>query len=135
VKALPDYEGLTITGNVGPTCTAWIDAGKFERVMLNLLFNAAEAVARHGGRIDVTATSGTRGVEIRIADNGPGIPDAIRDSLFEPFVSYGKQRGTGLGLTVVHNVMQQHGGDVVLERTGPDGTTFLLRFPPKPTPD
>ncbi|NOT25983.1 MAG: HAMP domain-containing histidine kinase [Acidobacteria bacterium] len=135
VKALPDYEALTIAGDVSPACSGWIDAGKFERVILNLLFNAAEAVATDGGRIHITAATGTRGVEVRVTDNGPGIPDAIRDSLFEPFVSHGKQRGTGLGLTVVHNVMQQHGGDVVLEHTGPDGTTFLLRFPPKPPPD
>ncbi len=132
VKALPDYEALTITGVVGSACIAWIDAGKFERVIVNLLFNAAEAVAPMGGRIDISATSDAGGVEVRIADNGPGIPESIRESLFEPFVSYGKQKGTGLGLTVVQNVMHQHGGDAILERTGSSGTTFLLRFPPKP---
>jgi signal transduction histidine kinase len=132
VKALPDYEAVTITGRVAPACVAWIDAGKFERVIVNLLFNAAEAVAPIGGRVDISATSDARGAEIRIADNGPGIPDSIRGSLFEPFVSYGKQKGTGLGLTVVQNVMHQHGGEAIVERSGPDGTTFLLRFPLEP---
>jgi signal transduction histidine kinase len=71
-------------------------------------------------------------VNIRVVDNGPGIPDAIASTLFEPFVSHGKQKGTGLGLTVVQNVMQQHGGTAAVERTGPDGTSFLLHFPLSP---
>jgi signal transduction histidine kinase len=80
----------------------------------------------------VSVRTTDRGTEIRVSDNGPGIPGSIGQTLFEPFVSYGKQRGTGLGLAVVHNVMQQHGGEAIVERTGPDGTTFLLRLPSKP---
>jgi signal transduction histidine kinase len=130
VKALPEYEGVAIVGQAAGV-RAWFDPGKFERVMLNLLFNAAEAVPPSGGRIEIAALEGPAGTEVRVSDNGPGIPGAILSTLFDPFVSYGKQSGTGLGLTVVHNVMQQHGGEVVVERTGPEGTTFLLRFPPK----
>ena len=61
----------------------------------------------------------------------PG-PAALVTTRFEPFISHGKQKGTGLGLTVVNNVMQQHGGDAVVEQTGPGGTTFRLHFPAQP---
>jgi signal transduction histidine kinase len=129
VKALPEYEGVTITSHVAADCRAWLDPGKVERVLLNLLFNAAQAVSPQTGTIDVSCASTARGVELRVRDNGPGIPAEIVDRLFEPFVSHGKQTGTGLGLTVVHNVMQQHGGSALVEQTGPTGTTFLLHFP------
>lgn len=129
VKALPEFDALIIESSVGPDCQAWFDPGKVERVLLNLLFNAAEAVSPGSGRIDVAGVSDDHGVTIRVIDNGPGINETIRASLFEPFVSAGKQAGTGLGLTVVQNVMTQHGGTVRVETTGPSGTTFLLHFP------
>lgn len=129
VKALPEYEGVTITSHVQVDCRAWLDPGKVERVLLNLLFNAAQAVCPQTGTIDVTCEPSPGGVDLRVRDNGPGIPTEIADRLFEPFVSHGKQTGTGLGLTVVHNVMQQHGGSAVVEQTGPSGTTFRLHFP------
>jgi len=132
VKALPEFERIVITGKVGPECLAFFDPGKVERVLLNLLFNAAEAVSPEDGRIVVSGECVADGVHLRITDNGPGIPDAIVNTLFEPFISHGKQKGTGLGLTVVNNVMQQHGGDAVVEQTGPDGTTFRLHFPAQP---
>ena len=131
VKALPEFEGISITSALGAECGAWFAPGKVERVLLNLLFNAAEAVSPTTGTIVVTCEQVAGGVHLRVTDNGPGIPSEIAEQLFEPFVSHGKQKGTGLGLTVVHNVMQQHGGDASVERTGPDGTTFLLRFPPR----
>ncbi|MEQ1907383.1 MAG: HAMP domain-containing sensor histidine kinase [Vicinamibacterales bacterium] len=129
VKALPEYERLVLTSAVDADCRAWLDPGKVERVLLNLLFNAAEAVSPEHGRIEVTCDRHADSVDLRITDNGPGIPPEIVGTLFEPFVSHGKQKGTGLGLTVVQNVMLQHGGAALVEHTGADGTTFLLRFP------
>jgi signal transduction histidine kinase len=70
---------------------------------------------------------------VRVADNGHGIPEAIREKLFEPFVSEGKENGTGLGLTVVQKIVQDHGGDVVVEKTSCEGTTFRLRIPLPPS--
>jgi signal transduction histidine kinase len=71
-------------------------------------------------------------LEIRIEDNGPGIADAVRDRLFEPFVSHGKENGTGMGLTVVQKILQDHGGDVVVEKTSVAGTTFRIIIPLNP---
>jgi signal transduction histidine kinase len=64
---------------------------------------------------------------LRVVDNGPGVPESIRERLFEPFVT-GKPSGVGLGLAVSRRIVRAHGGDLVLERT-PAGASFLLTFP------
>jgi nitrogen-specific signal transduction histidine kinase len=61
--------------------------------------------------------------------NGRGVPDLVRDKLFEPFVSHGKENGTGLGLTIVQKIVQDHGGDVIVESTSSKGTVFLITLP------
>ena len=68
-------------------------------------------------------------VEIIVRDNGPGIPEDIRGRLFEPFVSSGKQNGTGLGLTVVQKIIQDHGGRITVESTSEAGTIFRVVLP------
>ena len=107
----------------------WFDGRKLERVIYNLLLNACEAVARNSGKIEVKTAAIPGGVEIRVADSGRGIPEPIRDRLFQPFVSYGKENGTGLGLTVVQKIVQDHGGDVTVEKTSGEGTIFKLVLP------
>ena len=110
-------------------CEGWFDPAKVERVMLNLLFNACEAVSPNTGKVEVTSRVTEEGIEIRVVDNGPGIPESIRENLFQPFVSFGKEKGTGLGLTVVQKIMQDHEGEVCVERTDSSGSTFKLLFP------
>ncbi len=135
VKAGPEFEQIDITATVQPDATVSYDPGKLERAVVNLVLNAAEAVSPVSGRVEVTGRVGIDDAEIRVTDNGPGMPDAVVARLFEPFVTHGKARGTGLGLSVVQNLVQRHGGSVLIERTGPDGTTFVLRFPRRPPPD
>jgi signal transduction histidine kinase len=67
--------------------------------------------------------------EIRIEDNGRGIPLSIRNSLFDPFVSSGKSNGTGLGLAIVSKIVHDHGGSIIVERTSEAGTVFLVQLP------
>lgn len=129
VKVLPECESVAITFAHEGECQGWFDPDKIERVMLNLLFNACEAVPPDSGKIDIKSWMSERDIEIRVADNGPGIPEAIRENLFQPFVSYGKAKGIGLGLTAVHKIMQDHGGEVSVESTGAQGTVFRLRLP------
>ncbi len=64
---------------------------------------------------------------LSVADNGSGVPVNIRDSLFDPFVSEGKQKGTGLGLTLAHCIAAEHGGEVVLLRSHPGETIFQMK--------
>lgn len=76
----------------------------------------------------VTAERTAGGALVHVCDDGPGIPDEIRDSLFRPFVSRG-QDGTGLGLAIVAKVMAAHGGDVTLGQRPGWTTCFTMRFP------
>ena len=97
--------------------TGWFDQRKLERALYNLLLNACEAAPPIDGYVEVTATETAGSITISVADNGPGIAASIRDRLFHPFVSYGKENGTGLGLAVVQKIVQDHGGEIIMERT------------------
>ena len=96
---------------------------------MNILLNACEVAPPDSPKIEVRLREEKARVEIRIADNGPGIPAAIRDRLFQPFVSYGKQNGIGLGLAIGQKILQDHGGDASLESTEPGRTVFKLILP------
>jgi len=104
-----------------------------ERAFFNLLLNACESVTARRGRIEIELREMQRGVEIKITDNGRGIPASIRNTLFEPFVSHGKENGTGLGLTIVQKIIQDHGGKVAVEQTSLEGTVFVITLP-RPVP-
>jgi len=129
VRARPEFRRVTVTRSHQGDTQAWFDARKLERVFTNLLLNACEAVPPEAGRIELTTRRTEKELEIRVADNGPGIPEPVREIVFEPFVSYGKQDGTGLGLAVVQKIVQDHGGNVQVESTGETGTVFKLTLP------
>jgi signal transduction histidine kinase len=105
------------------------DARKLERVFFNLILNACEATTGTDGSITIHAEKTEKGFEIRIQDNGIGIPGSIRSTLFDPFVSFGKPNGTGLGLAIVSKIVQDHSGTVSIEQTSESGTTVLVRLP------
>ena len=105
------------------------DPKKMERAMLNLALNACEAAPVRNGIISFDIVSTPETFEIRVSDNGPGIPLAIRNNLFDPFVSAGKPNGTGLGLAIVSKIIADHGGAVSVESTSERGTTFLVKLP------
>jgi signal transduction histidine kinase len=105
------------------------DPQKMERAFLNLALNACEAVSNRHGEIVFDIQSTSDDFEIRVSDNGPGIPPSIRHNLFDPFVSEGKTNGTGLGLAIVSKILADHGGSVAVETTSDRGTTFLVRLP------
>jgi signal transduction histidine kinase len=129
IRSHPEFHQVHIEVLHHAHMMGWFDGRKLERVIYNLLLNACEAVARNSGKIEVKTAAIPGGVEIRVADSGRGIPEPIRDRLFQPFVSYGKENGTGLGLTVVQKIVQDHGGDVTVEKTSGEGTIFKLVLP------
>jgi signal transduction histidine kinase len=135
VRRHPESHNVEINITQTGACEGWFDARKLERALLNLLLNGCEAIGPGGGRIDIEVREITGGAEIRISDNGHGIPEEVRDRLFEPFVSYGKENGTGLGLTVVQKIVQDHGGDVTVEKTSAQGTVFKVWVPFPASPD
>jgi signal transduction histidine kinase len=107
----------------------WFDSRKLERALYNLLLNACEAAPDAGGHIEVIAAETAGAISISVADNGPGIADSIRERLFHPFVSYGKENGTGLGLAVVQKIVQDHEGEISVERTVEGRTIFRIVLP------
>jgi signal transduction histidine kinase len=129
LKAHPDFHRVQVTVSQFGSSTGWFDSKKLERVFYNLLLNACEAVVPGRGCIDVELREIRAGIEIRVIDNGRGVPESVRNSLFEPFISYGKENGTGLGLTVVQKIVQDHGGEVFVERTSDMGTVFKVTLP------
>jgi signal transduction histidine kinase len=133
VKAHPEFQRIRIRISGEGSTEGWFDFKKLERAFLNLLLNACEVVPAGSGKIDIELRRKGESLEIRIEDNGPGIADAVRDRLFEPFVSHGKENGTGMGLTVVQKILQDHGGDVAVEQTSASGTTFRINIPLNPS--
>jgi signal transduction histidine kinase len=130
VRAHPDAEGVTLATHYGePMDTAAVVDGKqIERAISNLLLNACQAVRSMGVSANIAATleAQERQIIITVIDNGPGVPEKIRNSLFEPFVSEGKQKGTGLGLTLAHCIAVEHGGEVILLSSRPGETIFQM---------
>ncbi len=135
VRVHPEFHGIRIRTTCEGLTEGWFDFKKLERALLNLLLNACEVVPSGTGRIEVGLRRMGERIEIRIEDNGPGIADSVRGKLFEPFVSYGKENGTGMGLTVVQKIVQDHGGEVAVERSSAAGTTFLISMPLSPAPE
>ena len=129
VQAHPRYHEMNITVHSEGRCETSFDPKKLERALANVLLNACEFAPRDGGQIDIDLREIKDCIEIRIIDNGPGIPAEIRDKLFQPFVSHGKQNGIGLGLAIAQKIFQDHAGDASLESTQPGRTVFKLTLP------
>ena len=105
------------------------DREQLFRTILNLIRNAAEALAACGGTIAVSAARHGGRVEIDVVDNGPGVPPAVLGRLFQPFVSAARAGGSGLGLAIARDLARSHGGEVSLVCTGETGSTFRIVIP------
>lgn len=112
--------------------------GEINQVFLNIIINAAHAIGEkiqksggQKGNITITTRSENDWVEIRIKDNGPGIPEHVRQHIFEPFFTTKEVgKGTGQGLAIAYNVVEvKHGGKLSFESRIGEGTTFIIRLP------
>jgi PAS domain S-box-containing protein len=108
-------------------------AGQLEQVLINLITNAVHAV-ESGGRVVVRAqVDGPGTVALEVADSGPGISDADREQIFEPFFTTKPDgKGTGLGLPIVRNIVEQHHGEIWVERSDLGGASFRVILPAVP---
>jgi signal transduction histidine kinase len=115
------------------------DPDQLHRILVNLMRNAREAIdgepARGGvGVVRASLTVSEGACVIRLADDGPGLPERARVNLFQPFRGSARRGGAGLGLAISRELAQAHGGDLALVETGPAGTVFDLRLPGAPDP-
>jgi PAS domain S-box-containing protein len=118
-------------------------ADRLQQVFLNLLVNAHHALGSSGGLVRITVRASgldpapseanekiSRHVEILIEDNGPGVADDIRERIFDPFfTTKGPDEGMGLGLSIVHDIVDEHGGELTLEPSALGGAAFCVRLP------
>jgi len=132
VRARPEMRSREISIRTSGDMTGTFDPQKIERALFNLVLNACEASVSNEGEIHIDMRSSSQLFEIRVTDHGPGVPPAISNTLFDPFVSFGKSNGTGLGLAIASKVIHDHGGSVAVEETSTLGTTFLVRLPRAP---
>lgn len=124
------FQSCQVTFNVQvEEITINADIHKLLRVLQNLITNAVEAFYGKGGVIEVKAIAEGDYVTISVQDNGPGIPDEIRDRFFEPFVTFGKAGGTGLGSAIAKSIIEAHDGTIHFTSQCPGGTTFYIRLP------
>ena len=121
-----EKQSVRILNNVTSGIEIPMARSRMERVFFNLIANALEAMP-HGGEIRIGARKTDNCVWIEVEDTGPGIPLGIRDRLFEPFVTAGKDRGLGLGLALSRQTVRDHGGDMWTEPAA--GARFVISMP------
>jgi signal transduction histidine kinase len=129
VNTHPDAEQVKVhLEKIDADTTAAVDTIQVERAVYNLLLNACQSARESTGlrEVRVSLSAECESVSVTIVDSGPGVAEGIRNSLFDPFVSQGKQKGTGLGLTLAWSVAREHGGEVKLTSSRPGETIFRL---------
>jgi signal transduction histidine kinase len=126
-----ESKGLAVAFHQSFECTGTmnVDVEKLRRVIFNIINNSFDVLSADQSFTLSTKKLDNKFFEIRMADNGPGIPEAIRNNLFEPFVTHGKKGGTGLGLYIAKSIVEDLGGSIRHEVTEPTGATFIITLP------
>lgn len=120
---------IAVTGET--SIVACIDGKKLGRAIYNLLLNACQA-ARQGKDqplVELNVAEDDRSIHIEVSDNGPGVAESVRKTMFLPFVSEGKESGVGLGLTLAQQIAQEHGGSITLRESPCARSIFTISLP------
>ncbi|MFT7107934.1 MAG: signal transduction histidine kinase [Yoonia sp.] len=128
--AAGDYP-LSFAEDIPATMTLRADGEQLFRAIFNLVRNARQAIMATGnaGEIDIQATDDDQIWQITITDTGPGLPKKAQEHLFQPFQGGVRKGGSGLGLVIAADLMRGHGGRLELQKTGAEGTTFVIQLP------
>jgi len=128
-RSKPGLESLQIGLNMSGTAMVVGNNLQLERMIQNLILNSAQAVDQIG-RVEVILSSADQGRthEIRIRDNGPGVPTELRTRIFDAFVT-GKTEGVGLGLSICSRIAIAHGGRILLNENWAPGCEFIVELP------
>jgi signal transduction histidine kinase len=124
-----EFRRITIEHRHKGLAVGWYDPYRLERVVGNLVLNACESVSPESGQIVITTTGNRTSLRMDVWDNGPGIPPMIQDSVFQPFVSYGKVDGSGLGLAIAKRIIEDHGGEIYIDGSCEIGALFRINIP------
>lgn len=128
----PEGVSLDIAFADAPEVSA--DPEQLDRILVNLLTNARQAIEHAEARKGLGKVTASHSVDgatdvLRLADDGPGLPERARANIFQPFAGAARAGGTGLGLAIARELAQGHGGELTLAESGPQGTVFELRLP------
>jgi signal transduction histidine kinase len=127
-QAEADSQGVRVPITIPDSLELPLQRARLERVFMNLIGNALEVLPA-GGEIRISARTEGDDALIEVADTGPGISPEIRQQLFQPFVSYGKKNGLGLGLALSRQTVLDHGGEIWVESAEGRGACFYIRLP------
>jgi signal transduction histidine kinase len=131
IRSHPDARGVELRVIPIPPLRVKVDSKELRRAVYNLLLNACQAAGRSGSLpwVSIEAALLPAGLRITVRDSGPGVPNAIRETLFHPFVSEGRQSGVGLGLALAKYIAEAHGGSIYLEDSESGNTAFTIALP------
>ena len=124
------YSNVTLKVDLQDLPTIKVSQTEMQQVFLNLINNALDAMDKKGGILEISSMLTDGDIIINVADNGPGIPEAILGRIFDPFFTtkpVGK--GTGLGLSICYGIIQNYGGEITVRSTVGMGTTFSVKIP------
>ena len=129
-KALDESVSLTCVLGADPDVIN-ADRASVRQVILNLVMNAIQAVAENDGRreVRVHTLNGETTLVLEVSDNGPGMPEDMRERLFQPFTTSNKTSGMGLGLAITADLVKLHHGQIILVEGNDVGTTFRVTLP------
>lgn len=128
------YNNVTISTRLAPDLPfIRFSPSELQQVILNLTNNAIDAMGKDGGTVEIVTNVNTQDdkmIEIKVDDNGPGIPAQYLDRIFDPFfTTKAVGKGTGLGLSICYGIIQKMGGTIEVESHMGQGTCFLIRLP------
>ncbi|MEW6381512.1 MAG: response regulator [bacterium] len=125
------FLGITVDATVPRDLAIYGDQQKISQIFINLIDNACDAMEENaGGKITIQASAVDNQIDIRITDNGPGIPGKIADMIFNPFfTTKSKDKGTGLGLFIVKNIVEEYQGTITVSSGNGKGTEFHITLP------
>ena len=126
-RHLSNTPNVTIDLALGYIDEVPLDPERLERALWNVLVNAQQSMP-NGGRITLRTDADPKTVHIEVADEGAGIPDEVRHRVFEPFFSYGKSEGIGLGMLIARKIVEEHGGSIRIE-SNDRGTAVRFSLP------
>jgi signal transduction histidine kinase len=122
--------GITVERAYGDVGRVRGQAGQLHQVFMNLITNSAQALEGRGGRIRIATKKAQDKVIISVSDDGPGIPPDVLPRIFDPFfTTKDVGQGSGLGLSIVHGIVERHGGTIAVESHVGKGTTFTVTLP------
>lgn len=128
IDSLVKLKNCSIEKNLETDVNVKIDFKDFSQCFNHIVRNACEAMPE-GGVVYITSKKDEDNVILSIKDTGLGIPDSLKEKIFEPFMSHGKKEGTGLGLSITKKIIEDHGGTIRVESELGEGADFIITFP------